>query len=175
MKRGRFLVFLALLATGAAHCLAHTFHQSHSEINHNTDEQTLEIVIQLHVDDIEAYLTLKYDRQIDLAAELEPRKLLEPYINSVFALLDESGKPLPLKWIGVEIGTHAANVYLETSADPLPAKLRNAILADYLPDQENRVTIKTDDTAPGRTVLLSRSRTELIGFFSVDPIPSAKK
>ena len=169
MKRGRVSTFLALLATGAALCLAHTFHQSHTEINHNTAEQTLEIVIQLHVDDIEAYLTLKNDRQVDLAAEPEPRKLLEPYINKVFALLDKNGKPLLLRWIGVEIGIHAANIYLETSADPLPAELRNAMLADYLPDQENRVTINKNDTGRGRTFLLSPRRTIVVEPFVPNP------
>jgi hypothetical protein len=141
--------------------LAHTFHQSMCEINHNTAAKTYEVIVQIHIDDLEAWLTLKQDRQIDLGAMEDTRPLVEPYVRGVFALLNGDGREVALRWIGAEVGRHFVEVYLEAPAEPRAAVLRNKIMTDFLPDQKNWVRIREDNRNPGRSTTLTPKRTTM--------------
>ncbi len=155
----RLITIAARLLAAPLAVFAHTFHQSRTEINHNTHAGTLEIILQIHIDDIEAHLALKLGRQVDLGAMPDTRPLVEPYVRRVFALTHPNGQPLPRTWIGAEVSRHFIDIYLEAPADPLPKSLRNEIMTD-LPDQRNIVNLRTDNH-PGRTFTLTPTRPNL--------------
>jgi uncharacterized protein DUF6702 len=156
----RLVTIAALLLAAPLAVSAHTFHQSRTEISHNTKAGTLEIILQIHIDDIEAHLAEKLGRQIDLGAMPNTRSVVEPYVRQVFALTGPNGKPVTLNWIGAEVSRHFIDIYLEAPADPLPESLRNEIMNE-LPDQRNLVNLRTDNRPPGKTTTLTPSRTRL--------------
>jgi len=155
------LAAAALLLAAPLQCFAHTFHQSLCEINHNTAAKTYEIILRIHIDDLEVWLTGKHGRQIDLGGMEDTRPLVEPYVRTVFALTGVSGREVVLKWIGAEIALHFIEVYLEAPAEPPPAKLRNEIMTAFLPDQRNWVRIREDNRGPGRSTTLTPKRTTI--------------
>jgi len=159
--RRTHLVTAALFFAAPLAFFAHTFHQSMCEINHNTAAETYEIILQIHVDDLEAWLTIEQERQVDLGAMKDARPLVEPYVRSVFALTDAAGREIALKWIGAGLGLHFMEIYLEAPANPPPAELRNEIMTAFLPDQKNWVRIREDDRNPGQSTTLTAKRTAL--------------
>jgi hypothetical protein len=55
------------------------------------------------------------------------------------------GRELPMKWVGMEIKTNMAYLYVETEAPALDGlEIKNELLLDLLPDQVNMLTLRRD-------------------------------
>lgn len=152
------LLLLLLLAPAA---FPHTFHKSFTELNHNTAAGTLEIILRIHADDVEAYLALKKKKPIDLGSLEDLRPLVSPFVQDVFKLYADDEAPLALKWIGAKVGLHFVDVYLEAPAPKKLTRLENTVLIDFLPDQRNFVTVTVDNRPPGESFEFNRSDTTL--------------
>jgi len=125
------------LATGRLH----PFYVSVTEINHNSQEKTLEISCKIFLDDMEAVLKQNYKNNVDLSdakKEAEHNKLLSDYISKNLAV-SADGKPGKLQYLGYETDKESVWCYFEASNVPAVKKLdiTNSILQDYTEKQIN--------------------------------------
>jgi len=129
----RLLLILGVCAAVGAH----TFHYSKTEMNWNTAARTLEIVVTLHADDIEAQLR-KTHRQLELDRDKEAEGLVCAYTAGALGL---GGA----RCIGMKVGKDSVEVYLEMGvAGGPPARLTNRIFVEELGDRRNELGLKKD-------------------------------
>jgi hypothetical protein len=143
---------LLLAAGGAA---AHRFHASLADISHNPRTGNLEVVINLMAHDIEALLAQTGSPNADIS-QPDGEALVRKYIQQRFQLLGKDGKPLPLAWVGMKVNADALVVLqeLEQADAGVVGRIRNAILTEVLPNQENTVNFK------GTTYSFDREKVE---------------
>ena len=140
----RFLL-AALLTCASGASQAHRFHAGIAEIAFNQQSGSVEVVHTYMAHDIEALIARLGKRQVDLTSG-DDEALLRKYIDEHFYLLDEAGKRLPLKWIGISARVDSVVVYQELENTPLStlAAVHNGVLMDVLPRQANTVNLRAD-------------------------------
>ena len=140
------------LALGGA-LAAHQFHYSRTEINWNTQAKTLEIIVTLHADDIQAKLREKHPGlELDRDPQAEP--LVCAYTLDALRL-----QPLKPRCLGIKVGREFLDVFLEAPVAAPPASLTNTILTAELPDQRNDVELKKDGRLLGPRIQFNTSET----------------
>jgi hypothetical protein len=132
---------------------AHTFHYSKTEINWNTAARTLEMIVTLHADDLEAEL-----RKAHPQLELDRDKEAEP-LSCAYAVKALDLARLRPRCIGIKVSRELVEVYLEAAAAAPPARLSNRILIDDLPDQRNDVELRKDGKLAGPRIQFNTSET----------------
>lgn len=134
---------LALAASGGAH--AHRFHNGITELSHNDQTGSVEIVHTLMAHDIDALLAARHKRTVDLS-DKEDEQLLRAYVEERFYLLGKGKQKLPLKWVGVTANVESVVIYQELEKTPLSKveRVHNGLLVDFLPRQANTLNIKQD-------------------------------
>jgi hypothetical protein len=126
------------------------------DVNYNSSSQRVEVVCQIHADDLEMLLSQANRRAIELDRTPGADMLVAAYVMNQVAVRTSSGAPQGLAWIGMEVDRHFATVYLELKAAPgmpLPAAMKNTILLANLPDQFNHVQLKRDGRPVAAPVL----------------------
>jgi hypothetical protein len=134
---------LALAASSGAQ--AHRFHTGITELSHNDQTGSVEIVHTLMAHDIDALMAARHKRTVDLSDE-EDEQLLRKYVEERFYLLGKGKQKLPLKWVGVSASVESVVVYqeLEKTALTKVERIHNDLLVDFLPRQANTLNIKQD-------------------------------
>jgi hypothetical protein len=147
--------FIALLLMASASAWAHRFHASLADVSFNQRTGSIEVVINLMAHDVEALLAQAGHANVDLSMP-EGEALVRQYIEQRFQLLGRDGKPLPLAWVGTRVNADTLVVFQELEkADPdAVGRIRNKILIDLLPNQENSVNYK------GSTYTFDREKVE---------------
>jgi ribosome-associated translation inhibitor RaiA len=125
-----------------------TFHKYYlglTEVNINTEKQTLDVSIKLFIDDLETELNKLSGKKNDLAAAVknkETEKLLFTYLEKNFRI-NVGGKLQELKSVGYEIEADAAWCYLEV--DKFRGKgtvsILNTLLYESFPEQSNLMNV----------------------------------
>ena len=143
-------ILLARLLVASANAFAHRFHASLADVSFNPRTGSLEVVINLMAHDIEALLP-----NVDLS-QPEGEALVRQYMEARFQLLGRDGKPLPLAWVGMKVNADTLVIFQELEkADPdMVGRIRNKILVEALPNQENSVNYK------GATYTFDREKVE---------------
>lgn len=101
------------------------------------------LVHVLFEQDLSQLLLNLYQREPDWR-EPDDQALLQRYVEARFAVLDRDGQPLPLRWIGIEREADIIRIRQQLPAELWRARaaaIRHAVLADFLADQVNVVTI----------------------------------
>lgn len=136
--RAWLLLALACVSLRAA---AHPYHESQAEIDYRSACQCLEITLRVKPEEMEAALSGPGGPRLPLE-DPRMRERLQDYVLRHFALADAGEHPVKLAWVGLEIDTLGAWIYLQSAAVQLPAQLRNDVLLDHEPQQVNRVTFR---------------------------------
>lgn len=143
-----FIPLVAGLLTSFSNPALHPFHVSVTEINHNTDDKTLEISCKIFTDDFEKALSKKFNKKVDLGKEdmhADMDSLVKKYIASA-VLIRPQGSVAAYHYIGYEIDKEATYCYFEITNIPAVSKIdiTNTILYDLFDDQMNimHVTVK---------------------------------
>jgi hypothetical protein len=138
---------LAAATLRAPRALAHKFHTSFAEVNHNAEAGTLEVTLRTFPDDLEAVLRRRAPATPpagkDRKKEFEER--LAAYVAETFQLKAADGEPIKISWVGMDAGVDSAWLYFEAR---LPAnteglQLRSRFLFDLFEDQINLVNLKS--------------------------------
>jgi hypothetical protein len=163
MNRRMALRRILALCVAAGVCMsaaAHRFHAGIADISYNARTGSTEVVHTYMAHDVEALLTELYQRQFDLS-DPDDQAVLRKYVDKQFWLADKDGRRLPLNWVGVTVDTDSVVVFQEAVGTPAGkvATIHDAVLSDFLPDQQNTVNL----TANGglRTFGFTSNRTEL--------------
>lgn len=156
--RFKAVLAAALLACSAA-VQAHNFHVGLTEISFNPRTGNTEVVHTYTAHDVEALLMNLYQRHFDLGLE-EDQAVFRRYIEKQFRI-SANGKPVPLKWVGIQATVDSIVVFQEIEKAPLPAGavLLDAVLTDFLPQQANNVNV-SGFGRPAASIVFNRDRRE---------------
>lgn len=139
----RRLVAAALLCSGAA--AAHDFHMGIADVSFNAQTGNTEIVHTYTAHDVEALLGNLYQRSFDLSSE-DDERVFRRYVERQFYLTSADGQRLHLLWVGLRVDADSIVVYQEIEHVRLSpgARIHNALLIDFLPQQTNTVNVQVD-------------------------------
>lgn len=142
------IVFPGVLDQPSA--VRHPLHLGVVEVEHNPQDQTLEIICKLFTDDFEHILTKVFDTNVDL---INPRdtaavqKLVNGYVKKHVSISVE-GKPVNLECIGFERDHEATYSYFiaEGVNSASSFSVKTSLMYDLFDDQSNIIHIKVNGT-----------------------------
>jgi hypothetical protein len=123
----------------------HPFYVSLTDIKINSKQSVIEWSQRVFIDDLEAVLNKNQNAKISLSKDIESPKV-ENLIKEYFQKhtnISINGVNVPLRWLGYELEEDVVWIYLETqfSGKIDEMKVRNRILVDDLPTQQNIINI----------------------------------
>jgi len=143
----RYFILLSVFFLSSG--FAHKFYVSITEVNHNTENESLEISIKLFTDDLEAALEVGQTKKIWIGDEREAPEtdsLLADYMSKKFVITinDEVQKAT---FLGKELEADVTWCYLEIMdvADIKSLTISNRIFMELFDDQKNLVHIYVGD------------------------------
>jgi hypothetical protein len=155
MTMSRILKYALLLFISTAlvstSVKAHKFYMSITDMEYNPENKSLQIVMKLFADDIEAVLENENNVRIILGSEKEHPKTdeyLTKYIGTHF-FIEQSRGSKQISFVGKEVDKDYTWVYLEVENFKVKDEtlISNSMLLDYFSEQTNKVnynnTIKT--------------------------------
>ncbi|BDC52550.1 hypothetical protein F183_A48650 [Bryobacterales bacterium F-183] len=137
IKRSLALLLACTCAFG------HGVHASLTSIQYNEAARSLEIIMVMSADDMEAVLRRDTGKQVEIDRGAD--QLVFGYIAKTLELRSQQA-PLKLQWVGMEVSVQKVTAYLEakvpdgTSVDGM--RIRNDLLLDLLNDQVNILSVK---------------------------------
>lgn len=125
---------------------AHKFYVSVTQIEHNEEQQSLQMISRIFIDDIEELLKERYNDSIMLGVEKETsgvNKYLKKYFDQKL-LINVNGEQKSLNFIGKEYEEDLMICYLEieniSSLEVI--EVSNQILMDLFEEQQNIIHVK---------------------------------
>jgi len=149
-------VFAMAVSSAAS---AHRFHAGMVDVSDNERTGSTEVVHTYMAHDVEALLTELYQRRFDLS-DPDDQAVLRNYLDKQFWLAAGDGRRIALRWVGVTVDTDSVVVFQEAPRTPVAqvATIHDAVLSDFLPDQQNTVNVTANGSL--RTFGFSAGRTE---------------
>jgi len=144
----------AVLLLSAALAGAHPFHESQTEVDYRDACSCLEISVRVKPEEMEAALLQSAAPRLPLEHP-QLQQQLKAYVLQRFVLTDAKSQVVELQWVGMEIDSLGAWIYLQSSRLQLPVQLRNDLLLEYEAEQVNRVMVRIE----GRQQSLQFSRS----------------
>lgn len=149
MKSLYSIIALLIVPIFISNSEKHEYYVSVTEIQYAEEQQSLQIISQIFIDDLEKLLKERYDDSIKLAPDNDA-ELIENYIKRYIGdklQIKVNGKALNFKFIGKEYKEDIAYCYLEIENISKIKSLvvTNKILFDILPEQQNIVRLKLYD------------------------------
>lgn len=140
-----------LFAPGSRILHAHKFHFTSTLLDYNPASKVYEITVRLFADDIEAVMSRMAGRRIEVDRSPDAERLCFEYLRERLRLRGPDTKPIPLRWVGLEVKVTTVYAYLESDAPDTGLRdlaIQNTIFFDHLPGQVNTVILK--DPVHGR-------------------------
>jgi hypothetical protein len=133
---------LSLLCCGAL--AGHGFHSSLASIDYVSRAHALQAILIVNAGDLETLLRKQSGRQIEVDRSADAGTLTAAYVSRSIQIRS-AGKAIPLRWVGMEVKTNFAYLYVEADLPALEGlEIRNSLLTDSLPDQVNMVSLRRD-------------------------------
>lgn len=165
MKKILLLIFILPLLSFQG---LHKFYVSVTDINYNSESQSLQLISRIFVDDMENLLKTRYGEELYLTAQEEHPQVdlyLERYLSEKFRIR-VNGKEFPLIFLGKEYDNDLLKLYIEIEQVEVPQQIEvtNAMLTELFPDQKNVVHVKL--MGKTKSLLLGRGRESGVLNFS---------
>lgn len=124
----------------------HKFYVSVTQVEYVQKQQSVQIISRIFIDDLELALQNRFDKNIKLTEEKESENV-NAYIEKYFKQklkITLNAKETPYKFLGKKYDNDILYFYfeIENVKDLKQFQIRNQILFDALPDQQNIVKIK---------------------------------
>lgn len=134
------LVVLILLILPAQASLAHPFHETLAQIEHNRESHTLEIALRVDAVDLEQMVERWLGERIDLERDPRGERSLELWLRERLAARTDRG-PAPLTWLGREFEGAYCWIYAEVEIPRGASRvdLVHLVLFDWHPFPTNHV------------------------------------
>jgi len=140
-KKLLLLVIIPLLAFSA-----HKYYLSLTQIEYNQDAKSLEIIINVFMDDIETALNQDYNLDLQLNTKKELKESDTYFANYLKEKLQFSinNKSLQFNYLGKEYDADLVYFYLEIKEveNFTSLEINNKILTRHFPEQQNVVKMK---------------------------------
>ncbi len=146
MKSLQLIFALLILPLFTSSSEKHDYYISVTEITYAKSQQSLQIVSQIFINDFEKLLRERYDENITLEPDSEP-KTIENYMKRYLAdklKIKVNGNAVSFKFIGKEYKDDITYCYLEIEniSEIRSLEVTNRVLFDVLPEQQNIVRLK---------------------------------
>lgn len=167
MKKSTYLSLLLILPLFFSFSTLHEYYVSVTKVDFVKSKKSIQITNQLFIDDFEALLRERYDDNITLAGDDEP-KIAETYIERYLTDKIEikvNGKLVSIDYIGREYKDDIVYSYLEITnvLDVKSISITNEVLLDMFTEQQN--IIKTNINFKKKSFLLTSAKTSrLLNF-----------
>jgi hypothetical protein len=124
----------------------HKYYLSLTQIEYNQESKSLEIIINVFMDDIELALNKDYNIDLQLTTKLElenPDQYFEKYLKDKLHFKLQ-GEEFHFNYLGKEYEGDLVYFYLEIPnvETPQPIEVHNQILLQHFEDQQNVVKLK---------------------------------
>lgn len=156
MKKTFLLLFILPLFAFSVH----KYYVALTEIEYNTKTQSVEMIMNVFVDDIELALNSDYEinAQLNTPKELKnANEYLKKYLAKHFKVLI-NGKPKPYNFIGKEYDGNIVFFYLEIEniTEFTSIEIKNTILTQYFSEQQNLIKVKKNNKR--KSLFLSKEK-----------------
>ena len=148
----------------------HDFHVTHTTIYYNADRESLEITVNVAIEDLELALEDQTAKKINIGTNAESESVdqfIEAYFRQRFTLAPNNHL-IHYQWVGKEVSQDLHNLYiyfeiLECNQNGTIESLliKNSIFTDILPEQSNIVLLEFGDKSHNLTFSRAIKRQEL--------------
>ncbi len=141
------LVLLFPLITAST---THKFYVSITKIEYVAESESLQIINQMFIDDIEDVLQERYNQQVSLGTSKETESdaaFLEEYLLQKLKITVDD-KPVAFNYLGKEYETDLVKSYIEVLGvkDFKTIEIENKALMDLFPEQQNIIHVKVKNS-----------------------------
>jgi len=133
---------------------AHKYFFGLTEISYNSRSNSVEVVHQYTLHDIQRAMTKQFGRDFRIDQPAAEQKLRK-WVAKHFQLFDSSDQNVRLNWVGFEADFQNIWFYQELAQekpDFCAWKVRNSLLMESFPAQVNTVNFLTDEKTHGVTL-----------------------
>ena len=142
-----YLVAIWLILTSSFYESSdHEYYVSVTELTYAEEKQSVQIISQVFIDDLEQLLRERYNPNIILATDNEPKNyeaLIADYYQKKLEVV-VNGKPVNFKYIGKVYDTDIIKSYLEIEnvSGIKDISVSNTMLFEILPEQQHIIRLK---------------------------------
>jgi hypothetical protein len=123
---------------------AHKYYTSLAQVEYNAGEKSVEITLRIFADDLELALTRRAGSKVRLDRTKDADRLVLAYLRETFEIRNRDGETKALKWVGMELRSGVAWLYVEAEMPEglAGARLRDHVLFDLFVEQVNTVSVR---------------------------------
>jgi len=144
---------------------SHDFHLSKCEINYDTQDEALEIILHVFTDDLELAVLTRDSVKLKLYSDHEHKDadaILVDYLSDQLTC-DVDGQPLLWEWLGRESSEDLMSslIYLEIplKGSPTEIMVNYPLLMETYDDQKNLLQCRRDGKAAGYELLQGKNHS----------------
>ena len=146
MKLLHFLIAYLIFPVLIGNSHKHEYYVSVTEVEYVKEQQSLQIITQIFINDLETLIRKRYDESITLDVEDESRLVddyIERYLTDKFKV-KVNGSGVSFNFLGKEYKDDIVYCYLEIEnvSKVNSIEITNQVLFDVLPSQQNIVRLK---------------------------------
>jgi len=129
----------------------HDFHVTHTSIYYNADKESLEITVNVAIEDLERALENQTAKKTSIGSNAETEsvdELIEAYFRQRLTL-SPNNRLTDYQWVGKEVSQDLHNLYIyfevlncNQNGTIESLLLENTIFTDLIPDQANIVIVE---------------------------------
>lgn len=160
MKKIALPLLLFILAFSS-----HKYYLSLTQIEYNKDHKSLEVIINVFMDDVELAINNEYDVDMRLTTKEELKgvdEYFQKYLSDNLKFFINN-KPVQYNFIGKEYEGDLVYFYLELELkeDPLSLKVINTLLFDYFEQQQNVIKFKNGSKRQSKILSIDTNKALL--------------
>jgi len=143
---------------------AHKFYMSQINMWYNFDTFSLEIIIDLFVDDLEKEIEISHGKKLFIGTAKEhpdADSLIFSYIKDHFTLSQQDTLS-PMSYVGKELKTEQLLVYIESKnfKDDQPLEVKVDLLTEVFEEQVNRINYENEDLTQSASLTKDKTQTK---------------
>jgi len=123
---------------------AHKYYRSLAQVEYNAESKSVEVSLRVFADDLELALTRRAGREVSLDRTKDADRLVLAYLRDTFEIKNRDGETKALKWVGMELRSDIAWLYVEAEMPEglAGARLRDQLLFELFEKQVNTVSVR---------------------------------
>ena len=149
----------------------HDFHVTHTSIYYNADKESLEITVNVAIEDLERALENQTAKKTSIGSNAETEsvdELIEAYFRQRLTLAPNN-RLMHYQWVGKEVSQDLHNLYIyfevlncNQNGTIESLLLENTIFTDLIPDQANIVIVECGNHSHNLTFSRLQKRKNIL-------------
>lgn len=165
MLMSRNILFLLAVFSLCSFTVVHKFYVSVTEIEHNVEAQSLQVISRVFTDDFENVLKARYDSSLRLGHDIETagaEALIKKYLDQKMKIAVD-GKEVSLDYLGKEYDNDMIIFYIEVAGIKNIDQIRveNSVLMDLFEEQKNLIHVQVRGKTKSMVLVSGNERSSL--------------